>query len=289
MAMYIYLNDKLVTDEKAVVSVFDHGFLYGDGIYETIRVYEGVPFMLDDHIDRLHRSSSLIGLRIPRDTEAIKAALNETIQSNSLLEASLRITVSRGSGPLGLDPGLCKMPTFVIIPVQFKKYPATFYSEGVGLIIPRTRRNLKEALDPRIKSLNFLNNIMAKMEAVRAGAHEALMLNHEGSLTECTVSNIFFIRKGAIFTPSVECGILEGITRDLTIALARRTCVDVKEGSFTKDEIYSADEIFITNTTMEVMPVGTIDGHTFKVGEITKKLMEEYRQEVKAHIRTFKL
>lgn len=286
--MYIYLNDGLVAEEEAMVSVFDHGFLYGDGIYETIRVYEGVPFMLDKHIDRLYRSASLIGLRMPKDTEGIKASLKETIESNSLLEASLRITVSRGIGPLGLDPALCKAPTFVMIPVQFNKYPPSFYSEGVGLIIPRTRRNLKTALDPSIKSLNFLNNIMAKAEAVKAGAYEALMLNHEGNLAECTVSNVFFISNGILLTPSVECGILEGITRDLTIMLARREGIEVKEGSFANDKIYSADEVFITNTTMEVMPVGIIDGRRFKVGEITKILMEAYKQEVKAHIRNLK-
>jgi branched-chain amino acid aminotransferase len=286
--MYIYLNDGLVPEEEARVSVFDHAFLYGDGVFETMRVYEGVPFMLDDHIERLHRSASLTGLRVPKDVWAIKASLKETLEANSFLEASLRVTVSRGSGPLGLDPALCKEPTFVIIPVQFKKYPPSFYSEGVGLIIPRTRRNLKAALDPRIKSLNFLNNILAKAEAVKAGAHEALMLNHEGILTECTVSNVFFISDGVLLTPSVECGILEGITRNVAIGLARREGIEVKEGPFVREKIYSADEVFITNSTMEVMPVGTVDGHRFEVGEVTRKLMEAYKQAVKEYIRNFK-
>lgn len=282
--MYVYLNDGLSPEEEARVSVFDHGFLYGDGVYETMRIYEGVPFMLDNHIERLHISASLIGLRVPKDREALKAALKETIAANALLEASVRVTVSRGSGPLGLDPALCEKPTFVIIPVQFKGYPPSFYSKGADLIIPRTRRNLKEALDPGIKSLNFLNNIMAKAEAVKAEAHEALMLNHEGNLTECTVSNVFFMSGGALLTPSAECGILEGITRDVAMELARREGIEVKEGSFAREEIYSADEVFITNTTMEVMPVGMVDGRRFEVGEVTRKLMEAYKQEVKEYV-----
>lgn len=280
--MLIYLNGKLVPREEAAVSVFDHGFLYGDGIYETMRAYGGRVFMLDEHLMRLERSASLIGLSLPLGARAIRDAVYETLSANSLMEAYVRVTVSRGPGPLGLDPGLCERPTFVVMAGEFRPYPPEWYEKGVPLVIARTRRNLGEALDPRIKSLNFLNNIQAKREAVAAHACEALMLNHRGHIAECTVSNVFFAGGGKVFTPSVECGILDGITRGHVIGLAEKAGIGVLEGEFTKDDLHAASEVFITNTTMEVMPVGRVDDREFKAGETARTLLRLYRESVSA-------
>ena len=283
--MFVFLNDKVVPSAEAKVSVFDHGFLYGDGIYETMRVYDGVVFMLDEHLGRLFRSASLIGLDIPKDVAGIKTALYETLQANALANAYVRLTVSRGYGPIGLDPDLCKEPTFIVIANEFKEYPHAFYSEGIKLIIAGTRRNLKEALDPKIKSLNFLNNILAKLEAKRAGAHEAVMLNAAGHLAEGTISNIFFVSGGMVCTPSPACGILDGITRSLVIEVAAKAGMRVKEGEFTPADLYGADEVFITNTTMEVMPVSTVDGARFAAGRVSKALLKLYKHEVSGYVK----
>ncbi len=283
--MFIYLNDKLVPSSEAKVSVFDHGFLYGDGIYETMRVYDGVVFMLDEHLRRLFRSALLIGLDIPKDVPGIKRALYETLKANGLADAYVRLTVSRGYGPIGLDPDLCKGATFVIIANEFKDYPHAYYAEGIRLMVASTRRNLREALNPQIKSLNFLNNILAKIEAKKADADEALMVNAGGYLTEGTISNIFFVRDHAVHTPSVECGILDGITRSLVIDLAARSGLAVREGEFVPDDLLQAEEAFITNTTMEVMPAGRIDGVHFKTGEVAKLLLKKYKEEVNGYVR----
>jgi branched-chain amino acid aminotransferase len=282
--MYIYLNGKIVPSKEAVVSVFDHGFLYGDGIYETIRVYDGVIFKLDEHLQRLFRSASLIGLTIPLGIDPLKVSIYETLIANKFRNAYIRLTVSRGRGAIGLDPDLCTGPTIVIIVQELKEYPRTFYEKGITLIIAETRRNLKEAIDPRIKSLNFLNNILAKIEAKKRGVYEALMLNVYGKLTEGTISNIFFYKDGGIYTPSLDCGILDGITRGLIIDLAKREDLKVKEGKFKRKDLYSAEEVFITNTTMEVMPVSKVDDQGYAVGSIAKLLRKVYRQEVKAYI-----
>lgn len=276
--MHLYLNDRVVPAEEAVVSVFDHGFLYGDGVYETLRSYGGAVFMMEEHLDRLERSASLIGLVLPLGREAVKGAVYQTLKANSLRDAYVRITVSRGAGPIGLDPALCERPTFVVHAGELPRYPERLYEEGVRLVIPRTRRNLREALDPRIKSLNFLNNIQAKREALEAGAFEALMLNHRDRLTECTVANVFFARGGALLTPSVECGLLDGITRGHVIALAEREGMRVIEGEFRKEDLFRAEEVFITNTTMEVMPVARVDDVPYKAGEIARRLRRAYRE-----------
>jgi branched-chain amino acid aminotransferase len=282
--MQVYLNGRIVDSKEAVVSVFDHGFLYGDGIYETMRVYDGVVFMLDQHIRRLFRSASLIGLSIPFDIDQLKIAIYETLIANALRKAYVRLTVSRGRGPIGLDPDLCVEPTVVIVAQELKEYPLAFYKNGIDLIIPETRRNAKEAIDPRIKSLNFLNNILAKIEAKKKGAYEAIMLNVNGHLAEGTISNLFFYEDNILCTPSTECGILDGITRGVVIELALREGLKVREGKFTTKEIYSAEEVFLTNTTMEVMPVSKIDDRTFAVGNIAKLLRKLYRKEVEAYI-----
>ncbi len=286
--MYIYLNGKIVPAKEAVVSVFDHGFLYGDGIYETIRVYDRVIFMLDEHLGRLYRSASMIGLTLPFEIDSLKISIYETLIANALRNAYIRLTVSRGHGPIGLDPDLCPEPTTVIIAQELKEYPRAFYEKGINLIITETRRNIKEAINPKIKSLNFLNNILAKIEAKKRDAYEAIMLNAYGKLTEGSVSNVFFYKDGILCTPSLECGILDGITRGLVLELARREDLKIKEGKFTKDDIYSAAEVFITNTTLEVMPVSKIDDQVYAVGNITKLLHKAYRKEVNAYVANIK-
>lgn len=286
--MYVHLNGKIVPSKEAMVSVFDHGFLYGDGIYETMRVYDGVVFKLEEHLKRLYRSALLIGLMIPLDIDHLKIAIYETLIANALRNAYVRLTISRGRGPIGLDPDFCPEPTIIIIAQEFKEYPKAFYKNGISLIISETRRNLKEAINPRIKSLNFLNNILAKIEAKKRNAYEAIMLNAYGKLTEGTISNVFFYKDSILCTPSLDCGILDGITRGMIIELARREDLKVKEGKFTKKDIYSAEEVFLTNTTMEVMPVLKIDDQKYAVGNISKFLHKIYRQEVNAYIANVK-
>lgn len=283
----VFLNNRLVSDKKAVVSVFDHGFLYGDGIYETLRVYNGVVFMIDEHIERLQRSASMISLKIPLTTEMIKRAIYRTIRANRLIEAVVRISISRGRGAIGLDPELCPEPTFVIMAYPFKGHPKVNYQRGVKIAIVKTRRNFKGAIDPRIKSLNFLNNILAKIEAKRIGAYEAIMLNYRGYIAEGTISNIFFVRDGILCTPAVDVGILNGITRRLIIEIARKKGVEVNEGRFRPDNIYTADEIFISSTTMELMPVTRVDKIRIgtKAGIITKSIHQVYKRKVEEYIK----
>lgn len=286
--MLIYLNDTLVPKSEAKVSVFDHGFLYGDGIYETMRAYDGVIFMLDEHLIRLYRSASKIGLDVPKSIDEIKAALYDTLKANSLRNAYVRLTISRGYGPIGLDPDLCKEPTFIIIAEEMKDYPKSYYGHGIKIIIANTKRNLKDAINPQIKSLNFLNNILAKIEAKERNAYEALMLNFSGHLAEGTISNVFFYKEDILCTPSIDCGILDGITRKIVLDLAVREGLRVREGLFTSDDIYSAGEVFITNSTMEVMPVSQVDDARYKVRGIAKLLHKAYRDEVIAYVKNAK-
>jgi branched-chain amino acid aminotransferase len=286
--MFVHLNGKLVPAQDASVSVFDHGFLYGDGIYETMRGYNRVIFMLDEHLKRLYRSASLIGLPIPWGKDNLRIALYETLLANNLNDAYLRLTVTRGRGPVGLDPGLCPEPTVVIIAHELKPYPESFYKKGIALMIARTRRNLREAIDPAIKSLNFLNNILAKIEAKKAGAYEAIMLNARGNLAEGTISNLFFFSDGILCTPSAECGILDGITRGLILQLAARLGFRVREGEFRRGALYSSDEVFVTNTTFEVMPVTRADKKEYAVGKKTRLLHKAYRKEVSAYVANIK-
>jgi branched-chain amino acid aminotransferase len=281
--MFVFLNGKVVKESDACISVYDHGFLYGDGIYETMRSYEGVVFMLDRHIDRLSRSASLIKLALP-GREFLRNAVYETMLSNGLSSAYIRITVSRGRGPIGLDPGLCREPTVVVIAEKFREYPAAYYQKGTELILAKTRRNLVEALDPEIKSLNFLNNILAKIEAVERGAYEAVMLNKDGYVAEGTVSNVFFIRHGRLCTPSPEVGILEGITREVVISAAKAAGIEVIEGIFRPEDIFLAEEVFITNTTGEIVPVSRLEHAAYRVGAMTRHLHVLYRAEVARHI-----
>ncbi len=283
----IYLNNNLVPETKAKVSVFDHGFLYGDGIYETLRAYDGIVFKFDEHIERLLRSASMIGLKMPKNADEIKKAVYKTIKANKQSDAYIRISISRGPGPIGLDPELCPKPTFVIISKAFKEYPKEYYEKGVKIVIVSVRRNFKDALNPQIKSLNFLNNILAKIESKNKGAYEAIMLNYRGYLAEGTITNIFFVNNNILCTPSLDVGVLDGITRRIILDLAKELKIKIKEGKFTREHLYGAQEVFISNTTMEVMPVTKVDNVKIgtKIGKITDMLRLEYKKKVLEHLK----
>lgn len=282
--MYVYLNNGIIKSSDAKISVFDHGFLYGDGIFETMRAYDGVVFMFEKHLNRLFRSASLIGLDITRNISDIKNAVYETLIANALINAYIRISVSRGYGPVGIDPDLCKENTFVIITNEFKNYPTAYYNEGINLTLSSIRRNPPEAINPQIKSMNFLNNILAKIESKKKGAMEAVMLNMQGFIAECTISNIFFVIDDILCTPSIDCGILDGITREIVIDIALRNGLMVWEGKFTSEDLFKSSEIFITNTTMELMPVKQLDNMKFSVGDKYKLLHNKFKKDVEAYI-----
>ncbi|BFU92088.1 MAG: putative branched-chain-amino-acid aminotransferase [Nitrospira sp.] len=281
--MWIYLNNKFVTDEEAVVSVFDHGFLYGDGVYETIRSYGPRIFMRNEHLSRLFRSAAEIGLTIPIPVKNWGDILHEAMIRNDvgtdLQDAYLRITVSRGAGDIGLDPALCSSPTVVVMAKPLVPPASHFYERGVNVIVASTKRNLPHALSPQIKTTNFLNNIQAKREAIAAGAFDSILLNWEQHLTECTISNLFFVMDGTLRTPTLECGLLDGITRNIVIRLAEELNMHVEEGRYTVDQLYRADECFLTNTSMEIMPVTSVDRRPVgdgKPGPLTLKLRAQF-------------
>jgi branched-chain amino acid aminotransferase len=285
--MLVYVNGKFLSRDDARVSVFDHGFLYGDGIYETMRAYRGKIFFVDKHLTRLKHSADAISLTLPLPLDKIGEALNEALTVNKLNEAYVRIQISRGDGEIGLDPALCPAPTMVILTRPFKDYPPELFANGVSVAIVQTRRNHPLALDPAIKATNFLNNILAKIESLKAGAYEGIMLNWKGYVAEGTISNIFTVKKGVLHTPSLETGILEGITRDLVLHLARREKIPMRETLMRPKDLMKADECFITNTTVEVLPVTTIDSNPVgdgTPGPITEALMNAYRNEVLRHV-----
>jgi branched-chain amino acid aminotransferase len=281
--MLVYLNSRFVPKEEATVSVFDHGYLYGDGIYETMRAYNGTLFLLDRHLERLTHSANAISLMLPTPLEEIGKALKETLRVNNLTEAYVRLHFSRGPGEIGLDPALCPEPTMVIMARPFKDYPAEYYERGVSVAIVKTRRNHPLALDPSIKGTNFLNNILAKIESIRAGAYEGIMLNWEGFVAEGTICNIFMVKAGTLVTPALSVGILAGVTRGLVLDLADREHIPTQEAAFGPQELMTADECFITNSTIEVMPVTIIDGKLIgngKPGTVTAALARAYKDEV---------
>ncbi|MDH4162312.1 MAG: branched-chain-amino-acid transaminase [Nitrospirota bacterium] len=285
--MLVYVNGKFVPKEEALVSVFDHGYLYGDGIYETLRAYNGKIFLLSKHLARLKLSAEAIGLNLPLTLDKIGDALREALTVNKLREAYMRIQVSRGTGDIGLDPALCPAPSMVIITKPFKDYPEDLYAKGVEVSIVNTRRNHPASLSPSIKSTNFLNNILAKIESLKAGSYEGILLNWEGYVAEGTISNIFHVKKGVLYTPDLKTGILEGVTRDLVMHLARKERIPVKEAQIKPRELADADECFLTNTTVEVLPVTRIDGKDVGAGTpgaITARLMAAYRDEVTKHV-----
>ncbi len=285
--MLVYLNGHFVPKDAAMVSVFDHGFLYGDGIYETMRAYGGRIFLLDKHLLRLKHSAAAISLQLPLTQEQIGEALNESLRVNKLLDAYVRLQVSRGPGEIGLDPALCPSPTTVIATRPFKDYPAVQYEKGVSAAVVQTRRNHPLALNPAIKCTNFLNNILAKIESLKAGAYEGIMLNWEGYVAEGTISNIFIVKKHTLLTPHLDTGILEGVTRGLVLYLSRKERIPAKETMLKPKDLYEADECFITNSTVEIMPVTVVDGNTIGTGEpgtVTKTLMKAYASEVARYV-----
>jgi branched-chain amino acid aminotransferase len=280
MSRLVYLNGDLVPQEEAKVSVFDHGLLYGDGVFEGIRAYGRRAFKLAEHVSRLYRSAHAIKLEIPLTPAQMVAAVERTLAANTLSEGYIRVVVTRGVGTLGLDPDKCSHPQVIIIADSIVLYPEQFYRQGLAIVTVRTIRNHPAALDPRIKSLNYLNNILAKIEGKNAGVVEALMLNAEGLVAECTGDNIFIVTGGVLRTPAIGAGLLEGITRDTVIDLAREAGTPVREENLTLYDVYNADECFLTGTAAEVIAVVTVDGRTIGTGEpgpVTKDLLERFR------------
>ncbi len=284
MGLKIYLNGKIVDSADAKISVFDHGLLYGDGVFEGIRSYGGLVFKLKEHVDRLYESAHTILLRIPLAKADLMKAVVATLQANKLKDAYVRLVVTRGPGDLGLDPRKCARPTLFIITDKIVLYPAQVYREGMEIVTVPTPRNLPEALNPQIKSLNYLNNILAKIEATNAGVQEALMLSAHGYVAECTGDNIFIARGGALLTPPPYAGILKGITRACVMELARKAKVPVREEMMTRHDLYNADECFLTGTAAEIAPIVKIDGRVIGLGRpgpVTLRLMKDFRAATK--------
>ena len=281
MAPKVWLNGELVERDRAVITVFDHGLLYGDGVFEGIRSYNGKVFRLEKHVRRLFDSANGIRLEIPLTPQAVGDAVVGTLQANGMKDAYIRVVVTRGEGTLGLDPNRCPKPNMFIITDKIVLYPQELYENGLEIITASTMRNHPNAVNPRLKSLNYLNNILAKIEAIDAGTLEAVMLNHLGYVAECTGDNIFIVRDGRLFTPPIAAGILEGITRDEIIDIARTFGIEVREENLTRQDLYVADECFLTGTAAEVVPVVRIDKRTIgsgKPGPVTKRLAEEFHR-----------
>jgi branched-chain amino acid aminotransferase len=277
----VYLNGKLVAKSEARVSVYDHGLLYGDGVFEGIRVYDGKVFRLLQHVDRLFDSARAIYLDVPLTREQMAEAVTRTVAANSKQNGYIRVVVTRGSGYLGLDPRKTADPQVIVIVDDIALYPPELYENGLEIITASTIRNHPNALNPRIKSLNYLNNIMAKVEAVRSGCFEALMLNHKGEVAECTGDNVFLVKHGVLRTPPLDAGILEGVTRDAVLELAREDDVTVEEIALTRYDVYAADECFLTGTAAEVIPVVKCDGRVIgsgKPGPVTRQLRERFHR-----------
>ncbi|SNX55200.1 branched-chain-amino-acid transaminase [Thermoanaerobacterium sp. RBIITD] len=277
----VYVNGEFVDSEKASVSVFDHGYLYGDGVFEGIRAYDGVIFKLEDHLKRLYNMSKAILLDIPLTKEEMQEKICETMRRNNLRDAYIRLVVSRGKGDLGLDPYKCSSPTVVIIADKITLYPDETYQKGLKIITSTYRRNSIQTLDPQIKSLNYLNNILAKIEAVNAGYPEALLLNLDGYVVECTGDNVFIVSNGTLFTPPSAAGALGGITRATVIDIAKKLNIPFEEKYFSLFNVYTADECFLTGTAAEAIPVTEVDKRSIgdgKPGVITKKIIEEFKK-----------
>ena len=262
----IYIDGKWYPKSEARISVFDHGLLYGDGVFEGIRSYHCLIFKLDEHLERLYESAHTLTLKIPMSRKEMTETVVETLRRNKLRDAYIRIVVTRGTGDLGLDPQKCKRATVIVIADKIVLYPERLYKEGLDMITVPTVRNLPEAVNPALKSLNYLNNILAKIEATRSGCVEALMLNHQGYVAECTGDNIFMVKKGTLLTPPAYVGILRGITRAAILDLARKNKMAVEEKILTRHDLFNADEIFLTGTAAEVIPVVKIDGRTIGEG-----------------------
>ena len=279
--MKVYIDGKFYNEAEAKVSVFDHGLLYGDGVFEGIRAYHGRVFKLKEHIDRLFYSAKAILLKIPVSHEEIMKATVETCRHNGLRDGYIRLLVTRGPGGLGLNPNRCKCPSVIIIADKIQLYPPEYYSRGLDIVTVATVRNLHSAVNPAIKSLNYLNNILAKIEANNAGVEEAIMLNAQGYVAECTGDNVFIVKGGRIYTPPLSAGALYGITRQTVIDLATEAGMEVSEPDLTRYDMFNADECFLTGTGAEIIPVVKIDGRVIgdgKPGPVTAQLEESYRK-----------
>ena len=280
--MKIYINGKFYEKSEAKISVFDHGLLYGDGVFEGIRSYNRLVFKLREHIDRLFESAKSIMLDIPMSKEQLIKAVITTLKENKLDDAYIRLVVTRGEGDLGLDPRKCRgNATIIIIADKIALYPEKFYKDGLAIITVPTVRNLPEALNPQIKSLNYLNNILAKIEAVNAGCDEAIMLDSLGYVAECTGDNIFIVKKNQLYTPPQCMGTLRGITRDSVMDIARKSKVSVHEHVITRHEVYISDECFLTGTAAEIIPVVKVDGRLIgngKPGKTTLGLIKKFKE-----------
>ena len=278
--MKIYIDGKYCDEKNARISVFDHGLLYGDGIFEGIRAYNGRVFRLKEHIERLFCSAKAILLTVPLSAAELTEAIVESCRRNRIRDGYIRLVVTRGVGGLGLNPNRCRAPSVIIIADRIQLYPPEYYARGLDLITVPTVRNLHSALNPAIKSLNYLNNILAKIEANNAGCEEAIMLNSEGFVAECTGDNIFIVKGQELFTPPLSAGALYGITRGVVIDLAKEASLAVSEPNLTRYDLFNADECFLTGTGAEVIPVVKIDGRTIgtgKPGPITRGLVRRYK------------
>ena len=279
--MKIFIDGKYYEKEDAKISVFDHGLLYGDGIFEGIRIYNGNIFKLKEHIDRLYKSAKAILLTIPMKPEELEKNVEETVRLNNKKDGYIRLVVTRGKGNLGIDPDRCEKASIIIIVSDLQMYPEEFYKNGIEIITSSTIRISPSAFDPRIKSLNYLNNILAKIEAKKAGVLECIMLNNDGYVVECTGDNIFIITDGKLLTPASFIGALDGITKGTIIEISNKLVIPVKEALITKYDLYNADECFLTGTGAEVIPVIKIDGRIIgdgKLGKFTKQLFDGFRR-----------
>ncbi len=283
--MKVFIDGKYYDERAAKISVFDHGLLYGDGVFEGIRAYHGRVFKLREHIDRLFCSAKAILLNIPMSHAHIMRAVVEACRMNKIRDGYIRLVVTRGAGTLGLNPNRCKNPSVIIIADKIQLYPPALYQKGMEIVTVPTTRNLHSALNPAIKSLNYLNNILAKIEANHAGCEEAVMLNAEGFVAECTGDNLFIVKNGELQTPPLSAGALYGITRGVVMELAEEEGLSVSEPNLTRYDLFNADECFLTGTGAEIVPVVKIDGRvigTGKPGPITHKLVAAYHALTKA-------
>ena len=279
MALKIFISGKHYDKEDAKISVYDHGLLYGDGVFEGMRSYGGKVFRLDEHLDRLWCSAKAIWLEIPMSKAALTQAVNDTLRINNISDGYIRLVVTRGAGSLGLDPNRTANPQVIVIADSIALYPAEMYENGLTIITSSVQRNHPAALSPRIKSLNYLNNILAKIEGLQAGCVEALMLNHKGEVAECTGDNIFLVRKKILQTPPLDAGILEGVTRNAVIEVARQQGIEVREMPLTRHDVYIADECFLTGSAAEVIPVVKVDSRVIGSGvpgPVTRDLKERF-------------
>jgi branched-chain amino acid aminotransferase len=275
----VYINGKFIEASQASVSVFDHGLLYGDGIFEGIRVYGGRVFRLAQHVQRLYKSARALLIEIPMSPDEMKAAVEETVSKNSADDAYLRLMVTRGAGPMGLDPSGCTMPTVIIIVTGIQLYPQEMYERGIAVASVPTRRMSADMLEPRVKSLNYLNNVLAKAEAARSGCLEAVMLNAQGYVAECTADNIFVVAGGRLLTPPPHMGALDGVTMRTVMEVAEHLNIESSFSPLTRYDVYTADECFLTGTGAELMPVVEIDGRRIgngEPGDVTDKIRKAF-------------